>query len=138
MPASPPPRWMVALNVALLRRGLAIGSQHLLEVPGRRSGLRRSTPVSIVTLGRERYIVAAFADADWVENVRAAGSATLRQRSRSERVALAELPPAERGPILRAFPEQVRGGVRFFGTSDSDEIVRNADRYPVFRIDPLG
>jgi hypothetical protein len=39
--------------------------------------------------------------------------------------------------VLRAFPEQVRGGVRFFGTGDSEEIVRQADRYPVFRIEAL-
>jgi deazaflavin-dependent oxidoreductase (nitroreductase family) len=134
---APPPRWMVTLNVVLLRRGLSVGSQHLLEVSGRRSGIVRSTPVSIVTVGGERYIVAAFADADWVKNVRAAGAATLRRGSRSERITLTELPAAERAPVLRAFPEQVRGGVRFFGTGDSEEIVRQADRYPVFRIEAL-
>ena len=44
----PPPHWVVILNVALLRLGAKVGSQHLLTIPGRKSGRRRSTPVSIV------------------------------------------------------------------------------------------
>ena len=125
---------MVRLNTAVLRRGLAIGSQHLLTVRGRRTGRPRSTPVSIVTVDGERYIVAAFADAAWVGNVRAAGSGTLSRRSRIEPVVLAELPTSERGPILRAFLQQVRGGVRFFGSLSPDEIVARADRFPIFRV----
>jgi hypothetical protein len=63
---------MVRLNVALLRRGLTVGSQHLLSIRGRRTGELRSTPVSVVTVEGLRYIVAAFPDADWVKNTRAA------------------------------------------------------------------
>ena len=130
----PPPSWMVRLNVAMLRRGLRIGSQHLLSVRGRQSGQVRSTPVSIATVDGERYIVAAFADAAWVGNVRAAGSASLARGGRVEAVHLTELPTEDRGPILRAFLQQVRGGVRFFGSSDADSIVAAAARYPVFRV----
>ena len=75
--ASPPPRWMVNLNRAFLRRGLKVGSQYLLTVPGRTSGEPRSTPISVVNLDGERYIVSAFAEADWVRNVRAAGAGSL-------------------------------------------------------------
>ncbi len=57
---------MVRLNVAFLRRGLKMGSEQLLSVAGRKSGQIRSTPVSIATVEGERYIVAAFAEADWV------------------------------------------------------------------------
>jgi len=127
---------MVRLNAAFLRRGLKLGSQHLLTVPGRRTGLPRSTPVSIATVAGSRYIVAAFADADWVANVRAAGAGTLERGGRSEDVTLMEIPGAERPPVLRAFLQQVRGGVRFFGQQTADEIVAAADRYPVFRIGP--
>lgn len=126
---------MVRLNVAMLRRGLRIGSQYLLSVPGRKSGVLRSTPVSIATVAGNRYIVAAFADAAWVGNVRAAGRGTLGRGKAEERVRLIDLPVAERGPILRAFLEQVRGGVRFFGSSDPSVVTAAADRYPVFRLD---
>jgi hypothetical protein len=38
--------------------------------------------------------------------------------------------------VLRAFLEQVRGGVRFFGSASPDEVAAAADRYPVFRVVP--
>jgi deazaflavin-dependent oxidoreductase (nitroreductase family) len=134
--ASPPPRWMVRMNVALLRRGLKVGSQSLLSVPGRKSGVARSTPVSIVTVAGTRYIVAAFSEADWVKNALAAGAGSLRRGSRVESVRLVELPVIERDPILRAFLEQVPGGVRFFASPDPDTVVASASRYPVFRVVP--
>ena len=128
--------WVVRLNVALLRRGVRIGSQHLLSVRGRKSGELRSTPVSIATIDGSRYIVAAFADAAWVHNVRAAREGTLSRGRDREHVRLVELPVEERAPVLRAFLTQVRGGVRFFGSADADVVVAGADRYPVFRLDP--
>jgi deazaflavin-dependent oxidoreductase (nitroreductase family) len=130
----PPPPWMVRLNVALLRRGLTVGSQHLLSIRGRRTGELRRTPVSVVTVEGLRYIVAAFPDANWVKNTRAAGRGTLERGRGSELVQLIELPAAERGPILRAFLHQVRGGVRFFESSDPEVVASSADRYPVFRV----
>lgn len=133
--AKPPPNWMVRLNVAFLRRGLAVGSQQLLTVRGRKTGVVRATPVSLVTLDGDRYVVAAFADADWVKNVRAAGAGRLSRGRDQEAVRLVELPEDERGPVLSAFLAQVRGGVRFFDSSDPDSVVASAGRYPVFRVD---
>ncbi len=133
--AKPPPNWMVRLNVAFLRRGLAVGSQQLLTVRGRKTGVVRATPVSLVRLDGDRYVVAAFADADWVKNVRAAGAGRLSRGRDQEAVRLVELPEDERGPILGAFLTQVRGGVRFFDPSDPDSVVASAGRYPVFRVD---
>jgi deazaflavin-dependent oxidoreductase (nitroreductase family) len=135
MAPKPPPAWIVRLNVAMLRRGLGIGSQHLLTVRGRRSGQPRSTPVSLATVGSERYIVAAFANAAWVANVRAAGEGLLARGRAEEPVRLVELPTDQRGPVLRAFLEQARGGLRFFGSSDPDVVTAAAGRYPVFRVD---
>jgi hypothetical protein len=88
----------------------------------------------VATIDGERFLVAAFADAAWVANVRAAGGGTLTRGRRSEAVHLTEVPIAERGPILRAFLEQVPGGVRFFGPQTPDQIVGGAERYPVFRV----
>jgi deazaflavin-dependent oxidoreductase (nitroreductase family) len=127
---------MIRLNVALLRRGLKVGSQYLLAVRGRRSGAERVTPVSIVTVDGSRYIVAAFAEADWVKNARAAGSGSLSRGTTREPVRLTELPVAERGRVLRAFLREVRGGVRFFDSANPDEVVASAACYPVFRVDP--
>src|ERR1035437_2185572 len=66
------PRWLgpaSRVNMWLLRRGLRIGTQHVLSVPGRKSGLMRSTPVSLVTLDGVRYIVSGEGLA-WVANAR--------------------------------------------------------------------
>jgi len=131
----PPPAWMVRLNREMLRRGLRIGSQHLLTVAGRSTGLPRSTPISVTELGGSRYLVAAFPDAAWVANVRADGAGTISRGGRTESVRLLELPADQRRPILRAFLRQVRGGRRFFGDQTIDEIVAGAERYPVFRIE---
>jgi hypothetical protein len=133
--AKPPPAWMVRLNVAVLRRGLKLGSQHLLTVRGRKSGLERATPVSLVIVEGSRYVVAAFAEADWVKNVRVAGVGWLSRGRTREAVRLVELPDRERGPILRAFLTQVRGGVRFVDSPDPETVVASAGRYPVFRVD---
>ena len=138
------PRWLgpaSRINTWLLRRGLRIGTQHLLSVPGRKSGLMRSTPVSLVTVDGSRYIVSGEGLA-WVANARAAGWGMIERARRSERVALTELPPAERDPILRAFWHQVPHGrqfiARFFGLSPdatADDFEAAAPRCPVFRVD---
>lgn len=134
----PPPRWIVSLNIAALRLGLKIGSQHLLSIPGRRSGRLRSTPVSIVTIGGQRFVVAAFSDVDWVKNARAAGEGILARGRARRRVRILEIPLEERPAVLVEFLRQVPGGVRFFElSSDPNVIVTQADRYPVFRLDSL-
>jgi deazaflavin-dependent oxidoreductase (nitroreductase family) len=130
----PPPGWLVRANSAILSRGLRIGAQYLLTVPGRRSGQPRRTPVSVVSLDGSRYLVAAFEAADWVANIRAAGSGSLARGHTIEQVTFSELPPDERGPVLRPFLEQVPGGRRFFESADPELVVASAGSYPVFRV----
>jgi hypothetical protein len=140
------PRWLgpaSRANTWLLRRGLRIGTQHVLSVPGRKSGLMRSTPVSLVSLDGKRYVVSGEGLA-WVTNARVAGWGTLERARRTERIALIELPPDERGPILRAFWQQVPQGrsfiARLFGLAakaTADDFEAAAPRCPVFRVDPV-
>ena len=92
--------------------------------------------MSIATVAGDRYIVAAFADAAWVANVRAAGVGTVARGSRVEAIMLSELPVAARGPVLVGFLEQVPGGTRFFDGRTPAEVVEAADRYPVFLVSP--
>jgi hypothetical protein len=106
------PRWLKPANrvvVALQRRGLALGTMRLLSVPGRKSGELRTTPVSPLVVGGERYVVGGSAQADWVKNARAAGWGVLARGREEERVRLVELPVEERAPILREFPKEVPG-----------------------------
>jgi deazaflavin-dependent oxidoreductase (nitroreductase family) len=111
------PRWLKPVNrliMALQRLGLSIGPVHVLSVPGRKSGQLRTTPVSLLTVDGQRYIVGGSAEADWVKNARAAGWGLLASGRTKERVALIALPTEERAPILHEFPRLVPGGVSFF------------------------
>jgi len=111
------PGWLKVANpaiVALQRRGVVIGTMRLLSVPGRKSGKLRTTPVSPLTVGGERYIIAGLEEADWVKNARSAGWGILARGRDRERVDLVELPTEERGPVLREFPQEVPHGVRYF------------------------
>jgi hypothetical protein len=143
------PGWLKPANrvvVALQRLGLALGTMRVLTVPGRASGRPRGTPVSPLTVAGQRYIVGGLAGADWVKNARAAGWGILAHGRRQERVALVELPVAERGPILRAFPREVPHGVAFFRQvydlpADPAALPAAfealAPHCPVFRVEPL-
>jgi hypothetical protein len=129
------------LIMGLQRLGLAIGTMHVLSVPGRRSGKLRSTPVSILHVDGRRYVVTGL-ETHWVQNARAAGWGILARGRRRERVALIELPVEERAAILREFPRQVPHGVRFFERildlpGDPEAFATAAQRCPVFRLDPM-
>lgn len=133
-----PPRWIVQLNVFMLRLGLHIGSQYLLTIRGRTSGKPRSNPISTVTMDGERYVVAALAGVDWVKNARVAGEGVMARGRSRQTVRLIELPVDERGPVLREFLRQVPGGVKFFGVSaDPDVLAASAGQYPVFRLESV-
>lgn len=137
------PRWLKPANrviIALQRLGLAVGTMHLLSIPGRKSGKLRTTPVSPLTVDGERYIVGGFQGADWVKNARVSGWGILARGRKEERVALIELPEEERAPILREFPREVPHGVQFFvkagilESPDPESFAAAAPRCPVFRI----
>jgi hypothetical protein len=136
------PWWLKYANrlvMVLNRMGLVVGTQHILSIPGRKTGKMRSTPVSMLTVDGQRYIVTGF-DTNWVKNARASGWGILSRGRKKERIALVELPVEERPPILREFPRQVPGGVQYFERmlglpSDPDAFAAAAPRCPVFRID---
>ena len=137
------PTWLKGVNrviIGLQRLGFVVGSMHVLAVPGRQSGILRSTPVSLLTVDGHRYIVAGLDDADWVLNARAAGRGILHRGRTEEHVSLVELPVDERAPILRAFPRLVPQGVPFFTrlygvTADPEAFARLAAHCPVFRVE---
>ena len=110
-------------------------------MPGRRTGRRYTTPVTLVETGGERWLVAPYGERNWVKNARAAGSVELRRGRSRERVAVSELPPGERAPILAAYVERVPIVERFFAAkrgAPADAFAAEAARHPVFRLRPDG
>ena len=128
------------LVVALLRAGLKISINALLTVRGRKSGQPRTTPVAVIELKGQRYLIAAYGVVDWVRNLRAAGVATLTRSRRSEDITVTELPPAEAAPILKASLRIAPGFLQayFDATPESslEDFEREAMRHPVFRVQP--
>lgn len=141
--ASRPPWWQSRFNhaVTLLQRlGFVVGAMHILAVPARRTGILHSTPVSLLTVDGERYIVACDESADWVLNARAAGHGILRRGRVDEHITLVLVPAPERVPILRALPRLAPGSVPAFRRlhgipADPDAFASLAARCPVFRVE---
>lgn len=134
------PERVLQLNETLKRNPQmteGMGPIHLLSVPGRVSGALRSTPLSPLEYNGQRWLVAGFADADWVKNIRASSWGILTKGKHSERVTVVEVPSTERGHILQAFIQHIPGG-RFAFPIGPDEpletFVALAENYPIFQI----
>ena len=69
----------------LTRLGLGASYRHILTVPGRKTGRLYSTPVDIIELDDQRWLVAGYGPTNWVRNVRAAGEVTLSRARQSDR-----------------------------------------------------
>ena len=124
----------------LARLGLAGSRTYLLTVQGRVSGRPWSTPVSLVTEGDERWLVAPSGERNWVRNARAATTIELR-RGRSRRsYRVEELAPADAVPVLRLYFVLGRSTRAFFDVSlesTDDEWRAEAPRHPVFKLERL-
>ncbi|MFC8043204.1 nitroreductase family deazaflavin-dependent oxidoreductase [Nocardia sp. NPDC057353] len=139
------PRKVRFFNVVikgLQRIGLSTGPVTVLTVRGRKSGQPRSTPVTPFRLDGAEYVLSGLPGSAWAHNVRAADTVELRSGRRTRTARMVEIPVAERGPILRAFVEQVPRGVAMMRdagvvrTGSVAEFEAAADRLAPFRIDP--
>ena len=82
---------------------------------GRRSSLEYRTPVNVFRRGDEYLFFLTYgSDVDWVKNVRAAGTCSLRTRGRDVRLVEPELiadPQLTLAPLFVRFVEQHLAGV---------------------------
>jgi deazaflavin-dependent oxidoreductase (nitroreductase family) len=127
-----------ALTTLLLRRGVRMATNILLTVPGRKSGVSRTTPVTVIEYDGGRYVQSPFGEVDWVRNLRAAGTATLTRGRQRETVAARELTAEAAAPILRhavtIAPAVLRSYFDFTSDSPLEQIVREAPRHPTFEL----
>jgi deazaflavin-dependent oxidoreductase (nitroreductase family) len=120
---------------------IGVGSECdcLLTVTGRKSGLPRTTPVTLVRDGASRWLVAPYGEVSWVQNARVAGKVTLTRGRRSEIVSLTELGPVDSAPVLKAYITKVAVTRPFFDVkpdSTLDAFAAEAPRHPVFLLKP--
>lgn len=131
--------WLIR---TLVRLGISVWGARELRVPGRTSGVMRSTVVNLLDLDGTRYLVAPRGTTEWVRNVRAAGGGELRVGRRSERFRAVEVPDADKIPVLRAYLEKWAFEVgRFFegitkDSSDAD-LAPVTGGFPVFVVQPV-
>ena len=88
---------------ALTRAGISVYGSRVLAVRGRKSGEWRTTPVNLLTVDGQRYLVAPRGQAQWVRNMRAAGAGELRVGRRTEPFTATELADADKPPVLREY-----------------------------------
>jgi deazaflavin-dependent oxidoreductase (nitroreductase family) len=123
----------------LTKIGLSVKGSRVLEVRGRTSGEPRRTVVNLLTVDGVRYLVAPRGETQWVRNLRAAGSGTLRVGRRTEAFTAEELADDAKPAIIRAYLKAWAWEVgRFFDGLKADspdaDIAAVAAGFPVFRI----
>ena len=138
------PGWFTAhvfnpLVAAVTRLGISVAGSRVLEVSGRTSGQLRRTPVNLLTLDGERYLVAPRGNTQWSRNLRASGSGRLLVGRRGEAFTATELTDDEKPPILRAYLRRWKWEVGAFfegvsGDSSEDDVRGIAPKHPIFRI----
>src|SRR5881409_4215833 len=98
------PRWIPFFNAMakpLLKLGVPMGPDVLITVSGRKTGLPRTTPVTICEYGGRRGFISPFGETNWARNLRAAGIATIRFGRRSESMRTVELGHDEAVAFIR-------------------------------------
>lgn len=89
-----------AIISVLIRAGV-VPSSYLLTTRGRRTGLPRTNPVTIVERDGKRWLVAPYGPVSWVHNARASGRVTLRRGRETVDYTIREASPEEAGPVLK-------------------------------------
>jgi deazaflavin-dependent oxidoreductase (nitroreductase family) len=117
-----------------------VWGSRVLEVRGRSSGQWRQTPVNLLSLDGERYLVAPRGHTQWVRNLRASGEGRLRLGRGTEQFTASEIADdAAKAPILRAYLKRwkMEVGVFFEGVgpdSSEQQLIEIAPNHPVFRL----
>jgi deazaflavin-dependent oxidoreductase (nitroreductase family) len=71
--------------------GLEASYRHILTVRGRKTGRLYSTPVDVLELDGDRWLVAGYGHTNWVRNARAAGEVTLSRGRQSQKFKVDEV-----------------------------------------------
>ena len=141
----------------MITAGMPTGAPNiLLTVRGRRSGVPRTVPVSMLELDGRRFVQASYGAAGWAANLRAAGEATITDQGGTVSVQAVELPPEEAAAILRRAlqpyrrsrllrallgpcwrpPVALLGQYRIRVDDTPEEYVAEARRHPLFELRP--
>jgi deazaflavin-dependent oxidoreductase (nitroreductase family) len=126
----------------MLGVGVPMGPNALITITGRKSGIARTTPVSVVEIDGRRWVIGTFGETNWVRNLRAAGEATITVGKRREPVRAIELSRSDGeaffrdvlGPYVRRLPIG-KWLLGLLGAADIlEDPIGSAARRPVFEV----
>src|ERR1700722_7454074 len=128
---------IVALCVRL---GIGFNGSRVLEVRGRKSGEWRETPVNLLTVDGQDYLVAPRGHTQWVRNIRASGGGRLRLGRRTQEIKVFEVSDEQKPPVLRAYLKGWAWEVKAFfdgvdANSTDAQLLAIAPDHPVFRLE---
>lgn len=128
------------LVAGLTRLGIGVYGSRVLEVKGRKTGAWRSTPVNLLSLNGDEYLVSPRGHTQWVRNIRVAGGGRLRVGRRVREIRVTEVASPDRPPILRAYLKKWSWEVGMFfdgvsAKSSDDQLLRVAPDHPVFKLE---
>lgn len=124
----------------LVKIGIGLSHNFLLEVRGRKTGRVYSTPVNLIEHNGRNYLVAPRGHTQWVRNVIASQRATLVRGRTRQNIRLHPIADAAKPEILKAYLDRYKLTVqRYFPNSagsPAEDFKPLAERYPVFEITP--
>ncbi|NUS29853.1 MAG: nitroreductase family deazaflavin-dependent oxidoreductase [Streptomyces sp.] len=123
----------------LTRRGFSVWGSRVLAVRGRKSGEWRTTPVNLLTVDGQHYLLAPRGHVQWTHNMRAASGGELHLGKNVDVFTAVEVADDDKVPLLRAYLKRWKAevGVFFDGVgpdSPDADLRRIAPDHPVFRI----
>jgi deazaflavin-dependent oxidoreductase (nitroreductase family) len=125
----------------MLSKGVGPPGIYLLTIPGRKTGIPRTTPVAPLENDDGRWLVAPYGPDGWARNARAAGRVTLRRGRTTESFAVTELRAVEAAPILKRYLAEHPLTVGAYFDVDKDapleDFAAEAARHPVFRLQAI-
>ena len=125
---------------AFLSLRLAPKGYYLLTTIGRKSGMPRTNPVTLIEEENRRWLVSPYGNVSWVYNAKASGKVTLTRNGKSETVSIWECSAEQAAPVLRKYMIRVAITRPYFdvGVDSSEEAyVVEAPKHPVFEIIPI-
>jgi deazaflavin-dependent oxidoreductase (nitroreductase family) len=127
------------LVAGLTGLGISVLGSRVLAVRGRKSGEWRTTPVNLLIIDAQRYLVSPRGHTQWVRNLRVSREGELRLGRRAEPFTAEEVSDDDKPAILRAYLARWKPEVGvFFGGVGPDapdaELRRISPDHPAFKI----
>ena len=123
---------------SLVGMGLGFSYNYLLQVRGRKTGKIYSTPIDLLDMNGQRFLVAPRGRTQWVRNAEASGEVTLKRGRYQQRFRLRPLSPTEKPAVLKAYLDRFHTEVqRYFPVqagSPPETFGDIAENYPAFEL----